>query len=262
MSEWASPDERIHLQVDVPLATVRIDRPEKLNAISPEMLDALRQAFRFLDQSNDVRVILLTASGTKAFSVGADINAWSTLTPIDMWRRWVRDGHAAMDQVASVRQPTIAVIDGLALGGGLELALACDMRICSDRSRFGSPEVRIATMPGWGGARRLPDLIGASRAKQMIFTGEQIDSSTALQWGLVNDVVSPEDLPERATVLAEAIAANAPIAVQLAKSVIDAKVANGPALEALGGAFAASTHDGTEGTAAFREKRPAVFKNQ
>ena len=184
VNEWQSPDDRILMHVDGHIATVTIARPEKLNAIAPEMLEALRQTFRVLDRDNDVRVILLTATGGRAFSVGADITAWSALTPLDMWRLWVREGHAAIDVIAGVRQPTIAVIDGLALGGGLELALACDLRICTDRSRFGSPEVKIATLPGWGGTRRLVETVGLARTKQLVFTGDQIDADTALSLGI------------------------------------------------------------------------------
>lgn len=262
MSAWNPPDERIGLALDGHIATVTIVRPEKLNAIAPEMLEALRQTFGYLDRTSDVRVIILDAAGPRAFSVGADITAWAALEPIDMWRRWVRDGNAAIDAIASVRQPTIAAIDGLALGGGLELALACDLRIASEGSRFGSPEVRIATLPGWGGTARLVQTIGLARAKQLIFTGDQIDASTALSWGLVNEVVTAGELGDRATALARSIADNAPIAVQLAKAVLNSDNGPGPVLEAIAGALSATTDDGREGIASFREKRPATFEDR
>lgn len=260
MSGFSPPDDRIHLKTDGHVATVVINRPEKLNAVAPEMLESLRQTFDHLDRAPETRVILLEATGPRAFSVGADITAWAALEPVDMWRRWVRDGNAAIDAIARVRQPTIAVIEGLALGGGLELALACDLRIASDNARFGSPEVRIATLPGWGGTARLIEAIGLPRTRQLVFTGEQIDAPTALSWGLINEVVPEEALQARAQQLAATIAANAPIAVQLAKAVLNNE--GGPALEAIAGAFSASTDDGREGIASFKEKRAATFEDR
>jgi enoyl-CoA hydratase/carnithine racemase len=259
--ELSLSDGRIHLNVEGFVASITIDRPEKLNAIDPAMLDALREAFMIADRSRDVRAVILTGSGDRAFCVGADINAWSALDPLDMWRRWVRDGHAALDLVASVRQPVIAAINGLALGGGLELALACDLRLAADTARFGSPEVKIGTLPGWGGTRRLADTIGVARTKQLVFTGERIDAATAESWGLINEVVATSNLLDRAREIAETIAANAPAAVQLAKAVIDSR-GTGPTLEAVAGALAATTGDAAEGIDSFREKRTAEFKDK
>jgi enoyl-CoA hydratase/carnithine racemase len=254
-------DERIQMVIEEFVATITIDRSEKLNAIDPAMLDALRVAFQIADRSGDVRAVILTSAGERAFCVGADINAWSGLEPLDMWRRWVRDGHAALDAIASVRQPVIAAINGLALGGGLELALACDLRIAAATARFGSPEVRIGTLPGWGGTRRLADTVGVARAKQLVFTGEQIDAAIAESWGLINERIDPSRVIDRAREIAIAIAANAPAAVQLSKAVIDSG-ATGPALEAIAGALAATTEDATEGIASYREKRTAEFQDK
>jgi enoyl-CoA hydratase/carnithine racemase len=178
-----------------------------------------------------------------------------------MWRRWVRDGHAALDAIASVRQPVIAAINGLALGGGLELAMACDLRIASETAQFGSPEVKIGTLPGWGGTRRLANTIGVARAKQLVFTGEQIDAATAESWGLINERANPSEVLERAHEIAATIADNAPTAVQLSKAVIDSR-GTGPTLEAIAGALAATTEDATEGIASFREKRTAEFRDK
>ena len=254
-------DERIHLTIDQFVATVTINRPEKLNAIDPAMLGALRDAFQIADRSRDVRVVILTGSDERAFCVGADINAWSALDPFDMWRRWVRIGHAALDTIASVRQPVVAAINGLALGGGLELALACDLRIASSTAQFGSPEVKIGTLPGWGGTRRLVDTIGVARAKYLVFTGDQIDAETAASWGLIHERVEPSHLLDRARALAGTISANAPVAVQLSKAVIDSR-GTGATLEAIAGALAATTGDAAEGIAAFREKRTARFQDE
>jgi enoyl-CoA hydratase/carnithine racemase len=178
------------------------------------------------------------------------------LTPLDMWRVWVREGHRVLQRLASLRQPTIAAINGIAFGGGLELALATDIRIAADDALFAAPEVTIGTLPGWAGTLRLPAAIGVARAKQMIFSGARIDAATAERWGLVNEVVPQAELMNRARALAREVAANAPVAVQLAKAAIDGDISTA---EALAGALAASTDDGQEGIAAFRAKRAPTF---
>jgi enoyl-CoA hydratase/carnithine racemase len=247
----------VDLRVEDHVAWITLRRPAKLNALSVEMLSALETHVADVDRRQDARVVVLAAEGERAFSVGADVNAWSGLDPLDMWRWWVRDGHRVMQRLASLRQPVIVAIQGLAFGGGLELVMAADIRIASSSAAFAMPEVTLGTLPGWGGTQRLPALVGVARAKQMIFSGERIDAATAERWGLVNEVVAPEDLLGRAAELAQRIAANAPIAVQLAKSAIDHDVT---ALEAFAGALAASAEDGREGMAAFREKRPPRFR--
>lgn len=247
----------VEFQVDDAIGLLTLNRPDKLNALSVDMLTALEAHVAEIDRRQDVRVVVLAAAGERAFSVGADVNAWSALAPLDMWRWWVRDGHRVLQRLASLRQPTIAAVQGLAFGGGLELAMATDVRIASADAAFAMPEVRIGTLPGWGGTQRLPALIGAARAKQMIFSGQRIDAATAERWGLVNEVVPADALAARATQLAQQIAANAPIAVQLAKAAIDHDVA---AHEAFAGALAAGAEDGREGMAAFREKRAPQFR--
>lgn len=247
----------VEFRVDDAIGLLTLNRPDKLNALSVDMLTALEAHVAEIDRRQDVRVVVLAAAGERAFSVGADVNAWSALAPLDMWRWWVRDGHRVLQRLASLRQPTIAAVQGLAFGGGLELAMATDVRIASADAAFAMPEVRIGTLPGWGGTQRLPALIGAARAKQMIFSGQRIDAATAERWGLVNEVVPADALAGRATQLAQQIAANAPIAVQLAKAAIDHDVA---AHEAFAGALAAGAEDGREGMAAFREKRAPQFR--
>lgn len=247
----------VEFRVDDAIGMLTLNRPDKLNALSVDMLTALEAHVAEIDRRQDVRVVVLAAAGERAFSVGADVNAWSALAPLDMWRWWVRDGHRVLQRLASLRQPTIAAVQGLAFGGGLELAMATDVRIASADAAFAMPEVRIGTLPGWGGTQRLPALIGAARAKQMIFSGQRIDAATAERWGLVNEVVPADALAARATQLAQQIAANAPIAVQLAKAAIDHDVA---AHEAFAGALAAGAEDGREGMAAFREKRAPQFR--
>jgi enoyl-CoA hydratase len=254
----------VQLTIDGQIATVTLNRPEKLNSITPDMLTVLEAIAGELDRDTDVRAVIITGAGERAFSVGADINAWAALQPIEMWRRWVRDGHRVFDALARLRQPTIAALNGYTFGGGLELALACDIRIAAEGIELGSPEVKIGTVPGWGGSQRLTRLIGVARAKQLVFTGGRIDAARAEAWGLVNELVPRDQLPARARELAEEIAANAPISVQIAKQIIDGGLGEGagPAFEALAGALAATTADGAEGVASFREKRPPRFEGR
>ncbi len=251
--------DKIQLTVAGTVATILLDRPQKLNAIDAEMVERLEAIVGEIDRDPAIRVVLVRGAGDRAFSAGADIRAWSALEPLDMWRIWVRRGHEMLDRLAALRQPTIALLHGLVLGGGLELALACDLRIAASDVELGSPEVKLATFPGWGVTRRLADAIGAARAKQLVFTGGRIDADTALAWGLVNEVVRPEELDARGRRLAEEIAVNAPIAVQLAKAAIDGRGIASRSLEAIGGALAATTADGREGAAAFRAKRRPEF---
>jgi enoyl-CoA hydratase len=254
----------VQLTIDRQIATVTLHRPEKLNSITPEMLIALEAFVRELENDTDVRVVIVSGAGERAFSVGADINTWAVLEPIEMWRRWVRDGHRVFDALARLRQPTIAALNGYTFGGGLELALACDIRIAAEGIELGSPEVKIGTVPGWGGTQRLTRLIGIARAKQLIFTGGRIDAAQAEAWCLVNEVVPRDQLSSRARELAEEIAANAPISVQIAKQIIDGGLGEGTgaAFEAIAGALTATTDDGAEGVASFREKRPPQFEGR
>jgi enoyl-CoA hydratase len=250
---------RVALAVGDAVAILTLDRAAKLNALGPEMLAELERHIATIDRDNDVRVVILTGAGERAFCVGADVNAWSALEPLDMWRRWIREGHRVLQRLAHLRQPSIAAINGFAFGGGLELALAADIRIAAETASFAMPETKIGTLPGWAGTSRLPEAIGVARAKQMIFSGARIDVAMAERWGLVTEVVPGDGLMRRARELALEIAANAPVSVQLAKAAIDGDAA---ALEALAGALAASTEDGREGIASFREKRAPRFQGR
>jgi enoyl-CoA hydratase/carnithine racemase len=255
--------ERIRFEIEDQIATLTIERPDKLNALDPAMLEATDRHLRELDRSTDARVLIVTGAGDRAFCVGADITVWADLEPIEMWRQWVRAGSAVFDRLARLRIPTIAALNGYTFGGGLELALACDLRVAAGSAQLSAPEVKIATVPGWGGTYRLVELIGPARAKQMIFTGGRIPAEQAEGWGLVNEVVPAAGLMDRARAVAAVIAANAPISVQLAKAAIDGAAGQGTgiALEAMAGALAASTGDGREGIAAFREKRAPKFRD-
>jgi enoyl-CoA hydratase/carnithine racemase len=260
----AEDEPRVLLAVEGALATLTLNRPRKLNAVDPAMLEQLEAAIDRLERDTDVRAVILTGAGERAFCVGADINAWSALRPLDMWRRWIRGGHRVFERLARLRQPVIAALNGHTFGGGLEIALAADLRIAAAEAELAFPEVKLATIPGWTGTQRLPALIGAGRAKEMIFTGRRVDAATAERWGLVNEVVPREAVLPRAQEVAREVGANAPVSVQIAKSAIDGGLGQsaGLALEGLAGALAAATSDAQEGLAAFRERRPPQFKGE
>ncbi|MEJ8821614.1 enoyl-CoA hydratase/isomerase family protein [Variovorax humicola] len=251
----------VHLERDAHVATVTLNRPAKLNSLTPAMLDRLELAARELDADTDVRVVVLLGGGEKAFCVGADINEWAALQPLDMWRRWVRRGHQVFDQWARLRQPVITAVNGHAFGGGLELAITGDIRIAVDTAQFALPEASIATCPGWSGTQRLVQLIGASRAKYLALSGTRLSARDALSAGLVHEVVPASELRTRAAALAREMATKAPVSLQLTKQLINAAAGEDAAatLEAMAGALAASTQDATEGIQSFREKRAPSY---
>jgi enoyl-CoA hydratase/carnithine racemase len=254
-------NEQVTVTVDGAIATITLDRADKLNALTAGMLAALEDACAALDRDEAVRAVIVASSSPRAFCAGADIGEWGPLGALGMWQRWIRDGQRVFDRLARLRQPTIAAIGGIAYGGGLELALACDLRIASDAARFAFPEVTIGAVPGWAGSQRLPRVIGAGRAKQLILLGQPIDAATAAAWGLVSETVPADRLRERALELARRIAENAPTAVQAAKQLVDAAAGEGLAttVEALAAGLAAATADAREGITAFREKRTPKF---
>jgi enoyl-CoA hydratase len=256
-------DARILAERDGTILTLTLNRPDKLNAIDGGMLDALGEALGEIERDREVRAVILTGAG-RAFSAGADIKEWTALTPLEFGRSWGRRGHAVFDRLAALPPPVIAAINGIAFGGGLELALCADLRIASAQARLGLPEVTIAALPGWGGTQRLPRLIGAGRAKHMILTGQPIDAGRAESWGLVSEVVAGDALLPRAKELAAQIAANSPIAVQAAKRLVDAALPATPAatLEAQAGALCGATEDAKEGRASFLERRPPRYQGR
>jgi enoyl-CoA hydratase len=251
---------KIQISSDASIARITLHRPEKLNALDPEMLTALEAGLSMLEQRTDIRVVILQATGEKAFCVGADINAWTALSPLQMWSEWIRHGHRVFSRLQQLRQPVICAIQGLAFGGGLELALACDIRIATETARFAMPEVKLGTVPGWGGTTRLPELIGKGRALQMILSGEPIAAAVAERWGLVNEVVPTDRLNARVEELANRIGANAPVSVQTAKQLVAGSSL--VTLESIAAATNAFTKDAAEGLAAFREKRNPSFQGQ
>jgi enoyl-CoA hydratase/carnithine racemase len=254
---------RILFEREDTIVTLTLNRPDKLNAIDGAMLDALGEALGAIERDPEVRAVILTGAG-RAFSAGADIKEWTALTPLEFGRSWGLRGHALFDRMAGLPPPVIAAINGIALGGGLELALCADIRIASREARLGLPEVTIAALPGWGGTQRLPRLIGPGRARQMILIGEPIDAARAEAWGLVTEVLPAAELPARAREIAGRIAANAPIAVQASKRLIDAALPATPAatLEGQAGALCGSTEDAKEGRASFLERRPPRYQGR
>jgi enoyl-CoA hydratase/carnithine racemase len=253
--------EYVLIAADGPIVTITLNRAEKLNAFTMAMLEALEACCARIERDDSVRAVIVASASPKAFCAGADIFDWGPLGPTGMWAHWIRDGQRVFERLARLRQPTIAAVGGIAFGGGLELALACDIRIAAEGARFGLPEVTIGAIPGWAGSQRLPRLIGVGRAKRMMLTGEPIDAATAAAWGLVTEVLPSERLMPRALELAGRIAENAPTAVQAVKELADAAAGEGlaTALESLAAGFAAGTEDAREGVAAFRAKRKPKF---
>lgn len=251
----------IDLRRDGDIAVVTLDRPAKLNALTSSMLDELESVARALDGDAKLRAVIITGTGERAFCVGADIEEWAKLQPLDMWRRWVKRGHQVFDQWASLRVPVICAINGYAMGGGLELAITADIRIAADHAAFALPEASIATCPGWSGTQRLVQLVGASRAKYLALSGARLGAEDALRSGLVHEMVRGEQVRQRALSLAGDLAARAPVALQLTKQLVNAAAGEGTAvaLEAIAAGLSASTADGAEGVRSFREKRRPQF---
>ncbi|WP_369046413.1 enoyl-CoA hydratase/isomerase family protein [Sinomonas sp. P10A9] len=242
------------------VATITLDRAAKLNTLTLPLLRELRQRILEVGASR-ARLLMLRTAGEKVFCVGADINQFSALEPAQMWREWIETGHQAFDALARLRQPSIAVVDGLAFGGGLELALACDFRVIADETRIALPETGLGTVPGWGGTERATELVGRARAKELVLTRRQLSGAEAVEWGLATAHAPKERLAEEAERIAGEILAGAPVAIQLAKQIIDAAAEGAPSrvLEALAGGLASATADLAEGVAAFRGKRTPTF---
>jgi enoyl-CoA hydratase/carnithine racemase len=225
------------------------------------MMLALKEQAEKLDGNRDIRAVIIHSSCPRAFGVGADINDWGALEPIEMWRSWTRHGHRIIRLIEELVQPVIAVINGFAYGGSLELALAADIRIGEGGSRYGFPEARIGTIPGWLGTQKALQLIGPSTLKKMIFTGQPITDAEAFRSGLIDELAEPGEGLAKARNMAARIAENSPVSVSLAKQIVNS-LASGQAataLESFAGGLAAQSADGREGIESFRQKRPARF---
>ena len=254
---------RILVERDEAIVTLTLNRADKLNAIDGAMLDTLDQVLSQLEADRDCRAVILTGAG-RAFCAGADIKEWTALAPQEFGPTWGLRGHRLFDRLAGLSPPVIAAINGIAFGGGLELALCADLRIAAAEARLGLPEVTIAALPGWGGTQRLPRLIGPGRAKHMILTGQPVDAARAEAFGLVTEVVAADALLARARELARQIAANAPLAVLAAKRLIDAALPASPAatLEVPASMACGATADAREGRQSFLERRPPRYQGR
>ncbi len=245
------------------IGILTINRPQKLNAISNELTAELKRFLDDVEGDEDLRVLLITGAGDKAFVAGADINE---LVDRDArsGRRISRERQEIFSRIENLQVPVIAAVNGYALGGGLELALACSIRICSEQAQFGAPEVKLGIIPGDGGTQRLPRLVGPGRAMEMILTGDFIDAQEAYRVGLVNKVVPAAELMEKALELAQRLAARPPLAVRYAKDAVNRSQDNltGYALESYLHALACTTQDKKEGVAAFLAKREAKFEGK
>ena len=257
-------EELIGLERDGAVAVLTLARPAKLNALTRGMVARLGQVADQLDRDETVSVVIITGAGERAFCAGADLAEWGGLDPLAFGRRWVRDGHRCLDRLARLRQPLIAALNGAALGGGLELAACADLRIAEAHARLGLPEARVGIIPGWSGTQRLVRRVGGPLVKRLVLTGEPLDAGEALRVGLVDEVQPSGRGLARARALAATIAANAPVAVELAKALVN--LAEGEetaaAVEAIAGALAHGTEDAREGVAAFRRKRPPQFRGR
>ncbi len=246
------------------IATITINRPP-VNAINEETILEILSELDDAKKDESIRVIVITGAGDRAFSAGADITMWKDVNPLRA-RELSRLGQRMCDEIEALEKPVIAAINGYALGGGLELAMACDLRIASEKARLGQTEINIGLIPGWGGTQRLPRFVGKGVAKEMIFTGKMIGAKDAEQLNLVNKVAPPDQLKSVVKELATEIMNKSPIALKLAKELINSSLETdlktGTMREAEVSGIISSTEDYKEGVTAFFEKRKPKFKGK
>jgi len=247
------------------IGILTINRQEKMNALSNQLISELKTVLENIESDEKLRVLIITGAGDKAFVAGADINEL-VIRDAQIGRKVSKERQDLFSRIESLAVPAIAAVNGYALGGGLELALACSIRICSDRAQFGAPEVKLGIIPGDGGTQRLPRLVGQGRAMEMILSGDLIDAQEAHRIGLANKVVSHEKLMEKTLELADKIASRPPLAVQFAKEAVNRSAVcgfeTGYALESYLHALSCTTEDKKEGVSAFLEKRKGQFKGK
>ncbi|WHZ32433.1 enoyl-CoA hydratase-related protein [Desemzia incerta] len=247
------------------IGRLTINRPKNLNALNKEVLEELTQVLKAIEKDEDIQVLIVTGAGEKAFVAGADIKEMKDKNAIE-GRDFSTLGNAAFSQLENLRQPTIAAVNGFALGGGCELAMACDIRIGSVNAKFGQPEVGLGITPGFGGTQRLSRLVGLAKAKELIYTAKTINANEAMSIGLLNQLVEAADLTAEAEKMAQAIMKQSPLAVEASKKAInrgyEMDLVHGLEMEAemFGALFA--TEDQKEGMTAFTEKRKAAFKRK
>jgi len=261
MSEYAN----LLFEKEGGIGIVTINRPKALNALNAATIYELDRMADQLAKDDEVKVVIITGGGEKAFVAGADITEMQPMSPIE-GRNWGKLGQAVFNKIENLPKPVIAAVNGFALGGGNELAMACDIRIASDNAKFGQPEVSLGIPPGFAGTQRLPRLVGKGRAKELLFTGDTIDAAEALRIGLANKVVAPEELMNAAKAMAKRIMSRAPVAVQICKSAVneglDVDLDSAVAYEAEVFGLCFATADQKEGMAAFVEKRKPNFSGK
>ena len=244
------------------IAIVTIRRPEKLNSLNQKVMQELHACFEQLRDDDAVRVVIVTGAGEKAFVAGADISELAVQSPVG-GKATSLGGQRTLDLIENLGKPVIAAVNGYALGGGCELAMACTLRIASENARFGQPEVKLGIIPGYAGTQRLPRLVGKGRALELILTGDPINAQEAYRIGLVNQVIPQKDVLATAESLARKIIANGPLAVRFAMESVnhgmEMSQAEGQFLEATLFGLCCTTEDKNEGTRAFLEKRPSKF---
>lgn len=249
----------VRLHIAGPVATLTLDNPAKLNCFTVAMLTQLADHLEVVEARTEVRAVIVTGEGEKAFCSGADINAWGDLTPSEFARNWVRGGHRLFDRLARLHKPTIAALNGHAFGGGLELAAACDIRVIGPKATIALPEAGVGIVPGWSGSQRLARLLPEGIVKEMALFGRRIGAERLLSCGFVAEVT--EDVHASAQEIAAKAATVSPRATEITKAMIHAGQGEDAAalIEALGSAAIAASDDRTEGVAAFQEKRKADF---
>ncbi len=256
---------RVKIQAQEQVALVTIDQPEMLNCLDEATLEGLERAFSERLHEGDVGAVIVTGAGEKAFVAGADIQELAGLDPLEARLKSGR-GHRLMEQIERFPKPVIAAINGFCLGGGCELALACHLRVASENSQIGLPEVKLGLIPGYGGTQRLPRLVGKGRAMEMVLSGESISADKALEIGLVNEVVAAEDLIAKSREWAGKILQNGPLAVRYSIEVmndgLEMPLREATRLEATFFGLSCATEDMHEGTQAFLEKRRPKFEGK
>ena len=257
--------ENVKLDKKNSIAYVTIDRPKVLNALNMATMQELGQVFSELKEDKQIRVVILTGGGEKSFVAGADINELAKNNAVDA-KAYTHKGQAVLDLIENLGKPVIACINGFALGGGCEIAMACTMRLASENAKLGQPEVKLGIIPGYGGTQRLPRLVGTGLAMQILLTGEMISAQEAHRIGLVNEVLSADRLIPRAEEIADKIVAMSPLAIQYCMEAVNQglnmTLQEGLFLEATLFSVCCATEDKKEGTTAFLEKRAARFQGK